>query len=146
VSRATKPKHLTPAQQAAALAEWGGVQGYSCCVCRADVKGHAATNLPTVYGFQLGACHACERRMRMSPKYRRQALQLAQQAATRTLFQRTADLAGVTGAALLEAMPGLQTAARPTAGELRAADIRLSLPAGTMERSFMHVLGVDLPQ
>ncbi|MEY4750390.1 MAG: hypothetical protein RIQ60_2604 [Pseudomonadota bacterium] len=143
---ADKPKHLTPSQQADAIAEWGRSGSYACCACKAECRGRWAVTLPTPYGFHMGTCHACARKMRLFPAYRRQARTLATAAAKRTLYQRTADLAGVTGAALLEALPCLHTTDFPTVGQLREADARLGLPLQTLERALMRVLHRDQPQ
>ncbi|MFM2059031.1 MAG: hypothetical protein RLY71_3416 [Pseudomonadota bacterium] len=141
-----KPQHLTPSQQAEALAEWSRAGSYTCCACRAECKGRPGTTLPTPYSFHMGTCHACARKMRLSPTYRRQARALAAVAAKRMLYQRTADLAGVTGAALLEALSCLHTTDWPTVGQLRDADARLGLPLQTLERALHQVLHGELPR
>ncbi|MBK6852112.1 MAG: hypothetical protein IPG93_10935 [Burkholderiales bacterium] len=90
-------------------------------------------------GFWLAACHPCARRMDLSPVFRRRAYDLAKNRGLRVLYQRAADLVGITGAALLGAMPG--PLAMPDRGRLRAADVRLSLPIGSLETAVAHVLG-----
>lgn len=129
---------LTPEQQAQAVAEWGRAGSFRCCVCSADVVQLGGT-VHTRSGFGMAACVACDTRMAHSPKFRRKAERLADAAAQRSLLQRVADLVGVTGAALLTALP--RRGRLPAAADLARADARLGVPAGPVEAAFRQVVG-----
>jgi hypothetical protein len=82
--------------------------------------------------------------MTLSPAFRRKALDRAQDRALRALYQRAADLVGITGAALLDALPGPLSV--PDGGRMRAADVRLNLSLGSLETAVAHVLGAGRTQ
>ncbi|MEY8874999.1 MAG: hypothetical protein AB9M60_00705 [Leptothrix sp. (in: b-proteobacteria)] len=133
-----KPEHLSPEQQAQALTEWGRPGSFRCCACGAESTGHA-NPVPTRYDIQLGACIPCARKMRLSPTYRRQARQRIDEAAFRTLWQRTADLVGVTGRAMADAVNGINAAHMPlTSAHL---ETRLGVPPGSVDSALARVLG-----
>lgn len=134
--------HLSPDRQAAALAEWGRPGNFRCCVCGDDVKVLGGT-VATRSGFGMAACVPCDTRMAHSPKFRRRALRLADSAALRTLLQRVADLAGVTGPALLQALP-LAGLADPAA--VQRAENTLRLPPGSIAGALAQVLGAGVRQ
>jgi hypothetical protein len=87
----------------------------------------------------MAACKPCGRRMGLSASFRRRAQRWATDAALRSLLQRVADLVGVTGAALLTALP--RRGRLPAAADLARAAARLGVPAGSVEAAFLHVLG-----
>lgn len=136
--RADPPANLTTEQQVAALAEWGRPGAFRCCVCGADVVelGGVVHNRS---GVGMAACVACDTRIAHSPKFRRKAERLAEAAALRSLWQRVADLVGVTGGALLAAFP--RACLAPGSAELLQADARLGVPVGSVESAFRQVMG-----
>lgn len=129
---------LTADQQAQALAEWGHAGSFRCCVCGANVTRLGGT-VRTRSGYCMAACVACDTRQAHSPKFRRKAERLAEAAARRSTWQRVADLVGVTGAALLAALPPAGRV--PDAGELLRADARLGVPAGSVGSALRQVVG-----
>lgn len=129
---------LSPDQQAQAVAEWGRAGSFRCCVCGAEVARLGGV-VHTRSGFGMAACVACDTRRAHSPKFRRKAERLAEAAALRSLWQRVADLVGVTGAALLTALP--RPGLAPDATELLRADARLGLPVGSVESALRQVVG-----
>lgn len=133
---------LTPDGQAAALAEWGRRGSFRCCLCGQESTETAPHAMRTSVGFGMAACRPCTRRMGASPTFRRKARRLADAAAVRTLLQRVADLAGITGPALLRALP---LAGIDKADALLRADIALRLPPGTLASAFAQVLQATRP-
>lgn len=143
----SQPDKLTPDQQSQAMSEWGGPGSFRCCACEADSTTRAPGTIATRAGLHLGTCQPCARRLKLSPAYRRQTQARADAAAFRALWQRVADLVGVTGAALVAAL-SLSDDGAPPAGSatLRQADARLNLPAGSIESALLQVLGVGPKQ
>ncbi len=141
--RTDPPAHLSADQQAEALAEWGRPGSFRCCVCGLDSTDAAPVAVRSAVGFGMGACKPCGRRMDQSAGFRRKAERLATDAALRTLLHRVADLVGVTGAALLGALP-LASLADPAARQ--RADLALCLPLGSIDAAFAQVHGSGVQQ
>lgn len=137
------PAHLSGDQQAAALAEWGRPGSFRCCVCGRDSNEAAPLVVRSAVGFGMAACKTCGRRMGLSASFRRRAQRRATDAALRTLLQRVADLVGVTGAALLGALP-LASLGDPAARQ--RADLALCLPLGSIAAAFAQVQGSGVQQ
>lgn len=131
---------LTPDQQAAALAEWGRPGSFRCCVCGQDVQEPSPHVVSTPIGIGMAACKPCGRSMGTSAAHRRRAQRRATDAAVRTLLQRIADLVGVSGVALLQALP-LASLRDPAARQ--RADLALCLPLGSIDAACTQVLGCE---
>lgn len=135
--------HITPDQQQQAVSEWGRPGSYRCCVCRIEstILGDV---VHTPSGFGMAACRGCVARMRTDEPFRRKALRKADDAAVRTTLQRLADLSGVTGAALLDAIKANNALHLPLVGP--HLDARLGVPDGTTAGAYAQVMKVGQPQ
>lgn len=135
-------RHLTHDAQATALAAWGRGGSFSCVACGKECADAVpALAVPTsIPGLALGACGACARRLRQSAGYRRQVAQNARDAGARAVCQRAADLVGVSGAALVEALHSVVTRHAPSPEAYRLVDARLGVPAGSVEGAIKAVL------
>lgn len=136
------PRHLTHDAQASALAEWGRGGSFRCVACgeeRADAVPTLA--VPTSFpGFALAACAPCARRLRQSAGYRRQTAENARTAGVRAVGQRVADLVGVSGSALTDAIRNVSTRCPPGAAAFRLVDAALGVPAGSVEGALLTVM------
>jgi hypothetical protein len=136
------PRHLTHDAQASAVAAWGRGGSFRCVACgeeRTDAV--PALAVPTSFpGFALAACGACARRLRQSAGYRRQTAENARIAGERVVCQRAADLVGVSGSALTEALHSVATRHEYTAESYRLVDSMLGVPAGSVEGAMNSVL------
>jgi hypothetical protein len=139
------PRHLTPDAQAQALAEWGGSGSFRCVGCGKDcTDARPALAVPTSFpGLKLGACGPCAKQHGQSAGFRRQVAENARAAGFRSVFQRAADLIGVSGPALVEAMRpvSLRHDAGPEA--FRLVDMALNVPAGSVEGALRSVLNLN---
>lgn len=135
--------NLTPEQQEQAVSQWGRPGSYSCCVCRIDTE-FIGTVVHTPSGFGMAACRGCAARMRTDEKFRRKAALAADAAAWRTTWKQVADLAGVTGAALLDAIRMNDALHLPRVGP--HLDARLGVPDGTTAGAFAQVMRAGRPQ
>lgn len=142
------PRHLTHDAQAQALAEWGRGGSFRCVACGTErTNEHPALSVPTSFpGLSLGACGACARQLRQSAGYRRQVAQNARAAGERAVYQRAADLVGVSGAALVEALHSVATRHAPSTEAFRLVDSLLGVPAGSVEGAMKSVLNCGVKQ
>lgn len=140
----SRSRFLTPTEQAAAFAEWGGAGSFRCCSCGDEVTSTRPAVFPTGLGFGMAACRPCEARAAISPSFRRQAHQRADDALRRAILQRAADVLGVTGKAFMDA---LSVKGRGVdLNDTSTADAALSLPAGSVEGALRHVLRAGICQ
>ncbi len=138
------PAKLTATEQAQAIGRWGAPASFRCCACGNESSTTTPGEVATSIGLVMATCEPCDRQLRLSPAFRSQTRGHINEAAMRALWQRVADLVGVTGAALIEAMPTLGSTPAVTA--FRTADVRLQLPPESIETAVAHVLGVGVPQ
>ena len=136
------PRHLTHDAQASALAEWGRGGSFSCVACGKECADAVpALAVPTSFpGLALGACGACARRLRQSAGFRRQVAQNARAAGRHAVYVRTADLVGVSVAALVEALRDVSARHAPSPEAFRLVDALLGVPAGSVEGAVRSVL------
>ena len=136
------PRHLEPAAQVQALAEWGRGGSFRCVACGKDcTDARPALAVPTsLPGFALGACAPCARRLSQSAGYRRQTAANARTTGLRVVYQRVADLVGVRGDALTEALNTVSTRHEHTPASFRLVDAALCVPAGSVEGALRVVL------
>lgn len=137
--------HLTADQQADALSQWGRAGSFRCCACDRDASVQASVSVKTTIGLHLATCRPCALKLSISPAYRRETRARADAAAMRALWQRVADLAGIRGAALLDAFllerAPLRHDSMPPLHVVDRVELRLSLPPGSVSGAILKVFG-----
>ena len=135
------PRHLTEDAQAQAIAAWGRGSSFRCVACDKDSAGSPARSVPTSFtGLSLGACAPCARRLQESAGFRRQTAENARGAGVRVVVQRMADLVGVDGRALAEALRDVSIGHDLRPDALRLVDAALGLPVGSVQCALQAVL------
>lgn len=142
------PRLLESDAQVKALAEWGRGGSFRCVACGTDCNDtRPALAVPTSFpGFALGACAPCARRLRQSAGYRRQTAENARVAGERAVCQRVADLVGVQGDALTEALNTVGIRHDHTSASFRLVDAALGIAAGSVEGAIKSVLNHGVKQ
>lgn len=134
------PHHLTADAQAQALARWGGAGSFDCIACGKPSTSDSPEFIPVgLGGLGMGACAACGRRWKQSAGFRRDTTAAIQERTARALLSRVADLVGVQGGALVQALTDAGTRIPPSPEACSRLDVALQVPAGSVRGAVRKV-------
>jgi len=118
--------------------EWGTPGSFACALCQRESNGSGG--YAKVPGVALGmvVCIRCARRLKSSPKARRELREILPQIAWRSLIQRVADLLGITFDALAAEIERHRGLDKPDE-ILTTVEMALGFPRGTIDRALAYV-------